>query len=133
MPDSSSVRIRQSLHSDLKVVAADLSDKRGMKVTITELLEEGIEGLLIISLDDWVQWAKAGVDPVSVGEPSVSFRIRADLSTQLGVLAARITKESKIAITKTHLLEVASRKILAQAKQDIAEMDEFLGELGSRR
>jgi predicted transcriptional regulator len=128
VPETSSVRIRQSLHSDLKVAAAELSELGG-KVTMAGLLEEGIEGVLNTPLDSWVRWAKAGLDPVSVGDPSVSFRIRNDLSARLSVLAAHISRESHIDITKTHLLEVASRQVLAKARKEIGEMKALLKEI----
>ncbi len=121
----SSIRIRASLHNDLRLLAAELAEQREMSIPIASLLEEGIEELFQTSLTDWVTWAREGLASTEVGGLSVSFRIRSDLSKKLGVLAARISKRSNIPITKIHLIEEAGRHIIAQARAEQAEMEEL--------
>lgn len=121
----SSIRIRASIHSDLRLLAAELAQQREMPITIGSLLEEGIEELFRTPLSEWVAWAKEGLASVVVGESSVSFRIRSDLSKHLGVLAAQISKESAIPITKIHLTEEAGRRIIAQVEAERKEMEDL--------
>jgi len=121
----SSIRIRAGLHSDLRLLAAELAEQREMPITIGSLLEEGIEELFRTPLSEWVEWAKEGVASVVVGESSVSFRIQSDISKQLGVLAAQISKDSTIPITKIHLAEEAGRRIIAQIKAERKEMEDL--------
>ncbi len=122
----SSIRIRVSLHRELRLLAAELAEQREMSITIASLLEEGIEELFQTSLTDWVAWAMGGLASIEVGEPSVSFRIRADLSKKLGVLAAQISKQSNIPITKIHLVEEAGRRIIAHVKAEQAEIEALI-------
>ena len=119
----SSIRIRASLHNDLRLLAAELAEQREMPITITSLLEEGIEGLFQTPLMEWVAWAREGRASIVVSEPSVSFRIYTDLSKKLGVLAARISKQSNIPITKIHLTEEAGRRIVAQIRTERVEIE----------
>lgn len=124
----SSTRIRASLHKELRLLAAELSVQRDMSITIASLLEEGIEGLFETTLAEWVAWAKEGRAPVEIGEQSISFRIRSDLSRKLGVLAAQITKYSGVPITKIHLTEQAGWRIISQVKAELAELEDMLAE-----
>jgi len=119
----SSIRIRASLHNDLRLLAAELAEQREMPITITSLLEEGIEGLFPTSLAEWIAWAREGRASIAVGEPSVSFRISTDLSRKLGVLAALISKQSNVPVTKIHLAEEAGRRIVAQIGIERAEIE----------
>lgn len=102
-----SVRIRRSLHDQLRLLAADLSRQRQTHITIRSLLEEGVRNLFTQPLLEWVQWASQGVATVSIGEQSISFRINANLVRDLGLLVAQITAQSKVPITRIHLLEEA--------------------------
>jgi hypothetical protein len=88
---------------------------------MTSLLEEGIEALFQTEFAAWVAWAKEGQRPRESDETSVPFRIRADLSRKLGVLAAQISRQSNIPITKIHLMEETGRRILAQARAELAD------------
>lgn len=119
----SSIRIRASLHNDLRLLAAELAEEREMPITITNLLEEAVEGLFQTSFAEWVVWAGEGRASVEVGEPSVSFRISTNLSRKLGVLAAQISKQSNIPITKIHLMEEAGRRIVTQIKIERTEIE----------
>ncbi len=118
-----SIRIRTSLHDQLRLLAADLSRERQVRITMRSLLEEGVRGLFQQPLAQWVHWASQGIAPVSVGETSVSVRIRAELVRDLGVLAAHMTTQSRVPITKVHLLEEAGRRILAQVQEERDELD----------
>jgi len=121
----SSIRIRASLRDDLRLLAAELARWRDMPMTMVSLLEEGVEGLFQTPLAQWVAWAKEGRASVLVGEPSLSFRIRSDLSKNLGILAAQISKQSAIPITKIHLIEEAGRRIADQVKTELKELEEL--------
>jgi|SRR6266446_4591359 len=127
--DLASVRLRVKLHQQLRLLAADLAQKQRRKITIRSLLEEGIRGLFTWSLETWIRWANEGMAPVSVGEPSISFRINADLVRDVGLLAARIEAQSGVPITKIHLMEEAGRRILAHVQEDQAEMQNLLREI----
>jgi hypothetical protein len=122
----SSVRIRANQHRRLRLLAAQLSELRDMPVSLGSLLEEGIEGLFGVPMAEWVEWAKDGRASVSVGEESISFRIDSSLSKKVGVLAASISQQSKVPITKTHLIEEAGRRIIGQVEQEIADLQAVL-------
>jgi hypothetical protein len=123
-----SVRVRRSLHNRLRLLAARLSRERKVRVTIRSLLEEGARGLFAIPLTEWIQWASESVAPLSEEQTndllaSESFRIDADLVEDLGVLAAQIALQSKVPITKIHLLEEAGQRIIAQVEEEQQEMN----------
>lgn len=109
-----SVRVRSALLEQLHLLAANLSYQQHIRITMRSLLEEGLEDLFRQSLTEWVSWASQSVAQISQAEPSVSFRIQADLVRRLGVLAAEITARSNTPITKVQLLEEAGRRIMAQ-------------------
>lgn len=127
----SSIRIRARLHNALRLLAAELAEQREMPITIGSLLEEGIEELFRTPVSEWIAWAKEGLATVAVGEASVSFRIRSDLSMRLGVLAAKISKDSAIPITKIHLTEEAGRRIIAQVEAERKEMKDLVETLAA--
>ncbi len=113
-----SVRIRSMLRDQLRLLAARLSYQQHTHITIRSLLEKGLEDLFRQSLTEWVSWAGQSVVHISQAESSVSFRIKADLVRELGVLAAEITARSNIPITKVQLLEEAGRLIMTQMQAD---------------
>ncbi len=122
-----SVRVRRSLHNRLRLLAAQLSRERKVRVTIRSLLEEGARGLFAVPLTEWVQWASESVGSLNAERTndllaSESFRIDADLVEDLGVLAAKIALQSKVPVTKIHLLEEAGRRIIAQVEEEQQEM-----------
>ena len=43
-----SVRLRRSLHNKLRLLAADLSQKRQVRITMRSLLEEGVRELFAV-------------------------------------------------------------------------------------
>ncbi len=123
-----SVRVRRSLHNRLRLLAAQLSRERKVRVTIRSLLEEGARGLFVVPLAEWVQWASESVASLNAertNDPlaSESFRIDADLVDHLGVLAAQIALQSKVPVTKIHLLEEAGRRIIVQVEEEQQEMN----------
>ncbi len=117
-----SIRIRASLQRDLRLLAAKRSELRHTSITMTSLLEEGIEALFHMELAAWVVWAKAGQKQAESDEASVPFRIRADLSRKLGVLAAQISRQSNMPITKIHLTEEAGLRMFALARAEFADL-----------
>lgn len=126
-----SVRLRSSLHDKLRLLAADLSRKRQVRITIRSVLEEGVRELFAVPLSEWVQWASESVtsfDALAANDPlkSDSFRIDADLVRELGVLAAQISLHSKVPITKAHLIEEAGQRIIAQVEAEQQEVDESI-------
>lgn len=125
-----SVRLRSSLHGKLRLLAADLSKKREVRITMRSMLEEGVRELFAVPLPTWMQWASqsaANFDALAANDPleSDSFRIDANLVRELGVLAAQISMSSKVPITKVHLLEEAGQRIIAQVEAEQREMDEI--------
>jgi predicted transcriptional regulator len=126
-----SVRLRSSLHDKLRLLAADLSRKRQVRITIRSVLEEGVRELFGVPLSEWVQWASESVasfDELAANDPlkSDSFRIDADLVRELGVLAAQISLHSKVPITKAHLIEEAGQRIIAQVEAEQQEVNESI-------
>ncbi len=126
-----SVRLRSSLHDKLRLLVADLSRKRQVRITIRSVLEEGVRELFVVPLSEWVQWASESVasfDALAANDPleSDSFRIDADLIRELGVLAARISLHSKVPITKVHLIEEAGQRIIAQVEAEQQEVNESI-------
>lgn len=131
---TTSVRLRSSLHQQLRLLAAALSRKRQVRVTMRSLLEEGVQGLFAVPLPVWVQWASESVTdlaPEDERDPrdSESFRIDADLVGNLGVLAAEISMRSPVPITKAHLLEEAGRRIIEEVQAAENELDATLQSL----
>jgi len=123
-----SVRVRRSLHNRLRLLAAQLSRERKVRVTIRSLLEEGARGLFAVPLAEWVQWASESVGSLNAEQTndplaSESFRIDAELVDNLGVLAAQIALHSKVPVTKIHLLEEAGRRIIVQVEEEQQEMN----------
>jgi hypothetical protein len=117
-----SIRIRASLQRDLRLLAAKRSQQCNTSITMTSLLEEGIEALFQTELAAWVAWTKEDTRERESGETSVPFRIQTDLSRKLGVLAAQISRQSDVPITKIHLTQEAGQRILAQAGTEFADM-----------
>ncbi len=116
-----SIRIRASLQRDLRLLAAKRSELRNTSITMTSLIEEGIEALFQTELDVWVAWAKEEEQRARTeNEQSVPFRIRADLSRKLGVLAAQISRQSSVPITKIQLVEEAGQRVITQAGAEFA-------------
>ncbi len=108
-----SVRVRRSLHNRLRLLAAQLSRERKVRVTIRA---------------EWVQWASESVGSLNAEQTndplaSESFRIDAELVDNLGVLAAQIALHSKVPVTKIHLLEEAGRRIIVQVEEEQQEMN----------
>jgi hypothetical protein len=125
----SSVRLRRSLHQQLRLMAAALSRKRQVRITMRSLLEEGVQGLFAVPIPVWVQWAsESALAPEDERNPidSESFRIDADLVGNLGVLAAEVSMRSPVPITKAHLLEEAGRRIIEQVQAAEGELDATL-------
>lgn len=123
-----SVRLRRSLHNKLRLLAADLSQRRRVRITMRSLLEEGVRELFAVPLSVWVVWASESAtaqDALNVDDPleSESFRIDADLVGELGILAAQIALRSKVPITKVHLLEEAGQRIITQVEAEQQEVD----------
>lgn len=123
-----SVRLRRSLHNKLRLLAADLSQRRQVRITMRSLLEEGVRELFAVPLSVWVVWASesaTALDALNVDDPleSESFRIDADLVGELGILAAQIALHSKVPITKVHLLEEAGQRIITQVEAEQQEVD----------
>lgn len=123
-----SVRLRRSLHNKLRLLAADLSQRRQVRITMRSLLEEGVRELFAVPLSVWVVWASesaTALDALNVDDPleSESFRIDADLVGELGILAAQIALRSKVPITKVHLLEEAGQRIITQVEAEQQEVD----------
>lgn len=126
-----SVRLRSSLHDKLRLLAADLSRMRQVRITIRSVLEEGVRELFAVPLSAWVQWASESVasfDAQAANDllKSDSFRIDADLVRELGVLAAQISLRSKVPITKAHLIEEAGQRIIAQVEAEQQEVNESI-------
>jgi len=121
--DLASIRLHADLHDHLRVLAAELSQQRRVRITILSLLEEGIRAVCTQPLEAWVAWAAQDSNTVRIGEASISFRIHAELVRDLGVLAAHVTAQSKVPITKTHLIEEAGRRIIAQIEAEQRELD----------
>jgi hypothetical protein len=100
------------------VKAKELSQQRRSRVTLIDLLEEGIDLLSHSSLEEWVRWAKEERTSARGGEPSVPIRINAKRAEHIGLLAATIQERAAVPVPIVHLIEEAGRRILAQARQE---------------
>jgi hypothetical protein len=106
------------------LLAASLTRERKVSVTMRSFLEEGAHGLFAVPLAHWASESVASFNAEQTNDPlaSESFRIDADLVEDLGVLTAQIALQSKVPITKIHLLEEAGRRIIAQVEEEQQEM-----------